>query len=131
MGELKKNKTAQFIAGCLTVFIFWEMHKRGLFNFILSEPAEGYESGTLVAMALGAVASALQLVGLIALHFIGFLYLQIHDLAVVAFGKVKEFKLPVVGSEKVTASINTEELAKALTELNSRLETLEEEWNGY
>lgn len=134
MGELKKNKTAQFIAGCLTLLIFWEMHKRGIFNMVLSTPPEGYESGTLLAMALGAIVSALQLVGLIALHFVGFLYLQVHDLAVVLFDKAKQFKLPALPraqGESVVARINAEELSKALVDLNSRLERLEEEWNGY
>lgn len=78
--EIKKNKTAQLLAGLLTAAIAFKLYQMGVWERWLNPPEpEGYESSSLLAMGLAAVVSALQLVGLLAMTFIGQIFLFAKD----------------------------------------------------
>lgn len=78
--EIKKNKTAQLAAGLLTAAIAFKLYQMGVWERWLNPPEpEGYESSSLLAMGLAAVVSALQLVGLLAMTFVGQIVLFAKD----------------------------------------------------
>lgn len=74
--EIKKNKTAQLIAGLLTAAIAYKLWQMGVWERWLDPPdTEGYQDTGLLAMGVAALVSALQLFGLLSLTFIGQIFL--------------------------------------------------------
>ena len=65
MDELKKNKSAQFIAGCGTLALVYFLYSNNFFSFLFNDdPPEGMESVSLATLFLTSLVSAVQLIGI-------------------------------------------------------------------
>ena len=136
MTELRKNKAAQFISGCFAIFCVFKLYQFGFFDRFLSDGApEGYESATLVGLALSAAYEAVCMVGIIALVGGGYIATHVIDWLGKAFSflRVKAAEIsqrlpkPSEQNESSEQSIDGEKLAGLLDSLMDRLDNLEAE----
>lgn len=66
--SLRENRTWQFLVGCAVLLSAWKLHEAGVFAWFFRDESEGFENiGALIPLALTAVVSAIQMVGLIAI----------------------------------------------------------------
>lgn len=134
MTELRKNKAAQFISGCFAIFCVFKLYQFGFFDRFLTDGApEGYESATLIGLALSAAYEAVCMVGIVAL--IGGGYIVTHAVD----GLTKAFKFLQVKATEISAKlpkpeeqaessgkvIDGEKLSILLEGILERLENLE------
>jgi len=118
------NKTFQFLAGCVVIFLSFRLWQEGWIDgYLAVESNDGsVESLDLVAMFISAAVSAVQMVGLVAIGIF-------QPLIVGLIGQMKSFT--TTGDASVTTSeIDTSELNRVLTDIATRLTKLESTSNG-
>ena len=121
--SLRKNKSWQFLVGCFVLLCAWKLFQVGAFDWFFRDDAEGYESlGSLIPLALTAVVSAVQMVGLLALALVAGAAPLAEKLVDFLRSKMPHFdKTAQVIEEKVDA----DKLVKTLNSLDERLRSIE------
>lgn len=118
------NKTFQFLAGCVVIFLSFRLWQEGWIDgyFAVESNDGSVESLDLVAMFISAAVSAVQMVGLVAIGIF-------QPLIVGLIGQMKSFT--TTGDASATTSeIDTSELNRVLTDIATRLTKLESTSNG-
>lgn len=122
MDELKKNKSAQFIAGCGTLALVYFLFSNNFFAFLFNdEPPEGMESVSLAALFLTSLVSAVQLIGILS---IGVVTGILKPLAEWSVDAVKN-RLPKKVSGTSEDAVDVDKLLSVLNDLDKRLKSLE------
>ena len=115
---LRQNKSAQFLAGLFTIYCCFLLFRNGFFDAWLYPAEEGQsESVELLPMFIGAVVSAVNLVGLVSLSIVA-------GLGPVVEGLMGKAQSLFQKSTKPT-DVDTDELNKVLTKISDRLDSLE------
>lgn len=125
MNELRKNKSAQFIAGCLTIALAVYLYRNGVFDYFLNdEPPEGMESASLTTLVISSIVSAVNLIGILAL---GVVFGVLKPLAEWCVDAVSA-RFPAAGevADDVKDAIDIDKLIKVLNDLDERLRKVEE-----
>ena len=78
---LRENRSAQFLAGVFVLYTAWCMFSNGFFDAWLYPPEDGEsEVAELMPMAISAVVSSVQLIGLLALSLVAGLQKPVEQL---------------------------------------------------
>jgi len=124
MDELKKNKSAQFIAGCGTLALVYFLYSNNFFAFLFNdEPPEGMESVSLATLFLTSLVSAVQLIGIVS---IGVVTGILKPLAEWSVDAVKN-RFPKKVSGTSGDAVDVDKLLSVLNDLDKRLKSLEGE----
>ena len=124
MDELKKNKSAQFIAGCGTLALVYFLYANNFFAFLFNDdPPEGMESVSLATLFLTSLVSSVQLIGILS---IGLVTGVLKPLAEWSVDAVKN-RLPKKVSEEPDDAVDVDKLLSVLNDLDKRLKSLERE----
>ncbi len=122
MDELKKNKSAQFIAGCGTLALVYFLYSNNFFAFLFNDdPPEGMESVSLATLFLASLVSAVQLIGILS---IGVVTGILKPLAEWSVDAVKN-RLPKKVSGTSDDAVDVDKLLGVLNDLDKRLKSLE------
>ncbi len=122
MDELKKNKSAQFIAGCGTLALVYFLYSNNFFAFLFNDdPPEGMESVSLATLFLTSLVSAVQLIGILS---IGVVTGILKPLAEWSVDAVKN-RLPKKVSGTSDDAVDVDKLLGVLNDLDKRLKSLE------
>lgn len=123
MDELKKNKSAQFIAGCGTIALAYYLYVNNFFGFLLDDqPPEGMESVSLATIFLTSAVSAIQLIGIVSIGVVSGLLKPLAEWSVDAI----KGKLPAKVAGQVADAVDVDKLLSVLNDLDKRLKDLEE-----
>ncbi len=124
MDELKKNKSAQFIAGCGTLALVYFLYTNNFFEFLFNDdPPEGMESVSLATLFLTSLVSAVQFIGILS---IGVVTGILKPLAEWSVDAVKN-KFPKKVSGTSDDAVDVDKLLSVLNDLDKRLKSLERE----
>ena len=119
---LRNNKSFQFLAGCFVLACAFQLWSLGWFQAIFSEEGDGYQSVSLLPLAISAIVSAVQMVGLLAILVVGFLSPYVEKLVDYIRAKIpKVDRAAKVIEEKVDA----EKLIATLNSLDERIRSIE------
>tara|TARA_R100000951_G_scaffold90943_1_gene79283 strand:+ start:970 stop:1350 length:381 start_codon:yes stop_codon:yes gene_type:complete len=122
MDELKKNKSAQFIAGCGTLALVYFLYTNNFFAFLFNDdPPEGMESVSLATLFLTSLVSAVQLIGILS---IGVVTGILKPLAEWSVDAVKS-RFPKKVSRTSDDAVDVDKLLSVLNDLDKRLKSLE------
>lgn len=125
MDELKKNKSAQFIAGCGTLALVYFLYANNFFAFLFNDdPPEGMESVSLATLFLTSLVSSVQLIGILS---IGLVTGVLKPLAEWSVDAVKN-RLPKKVSGESDDAVDVDKLLSVLNDLDKRLKSLEGEF---
>ncbi len=121
--SLKENRSWHFLVGCFVLLCVWKLFQAGVFDWFFRDETEGYESlGSLIPLAITAVVSAVQMVGLLALALVAGAAPLAENLVDFLRAKMPHFdKTAQVIEEKVDA----DKLVKTLNSLDERLRSIE------
>ncbi len=133
---LSDNRAFQTLVGagvCYAGFLLW---RDGWFNMLFAKDEGGFSNPALIPMAIAAVASALQLVGIVAIPISSgllSLFSPLLNLAIESFNKAKDKlarkKLPGKVADKVDDAdvprIDSQKLNDVLNDMNKRLASVE------
>ncbi len=123
MDELKKNKSAQFIAGCGTIALAYYLYLNNFFGFLFDDqPPEGMESVSLATIFLTSAVSAIQLIGILSIGVVSGLLKPLAEWSVDAI----RGKLPAKVAGQVADAVDVDKLLSVLNDLDKRLKDLEE-----
>tara|TARA_R100001198_G_scaffold96818_1_gene88737 strand:- start:1144 stop:1518 length:375 start_codon:yes stop_codon:yes gene_type:complete len=123
MDELKKNKSAQFIAGCGTIALAYYLYLNNFFGFLFDDqPPEGMESVSLATIFLTSAVSAIQLIGIVSIGVVSGLLKPLAEWSVDAI----KGKLPAKVAGQVADAVDVDKLLSVLNDLDKRLKDLEE-----
>jgi len=123
MDDLKKNKSAQFIAGCGTIALVYYLYANNFFGFLFDDqPPEGMESVSLATLFLTSAASAIQLIGIISIGVVSGLLKPLAEWSVDAV----KGRLPAKVAGQVADAVDVDKLLSVLNDLDKRLKDLEE-----
>jgi len=123
MDELKKNKSAQFIAGCGTIALVYYLYVNNFFGFLFDDqPAEGMESVSLTTLFLTSAVSAIQLIGIVSIGVVSGLLKPLAEWSVDAI----KGKLPAKVAGQVADAVDVDKLLSVLNDLDKRLKDLED-----
>ena len=121
--SLRQNKTWQFLVGCAVLLCAWKLHEAGVFAWFFRDESEGFENiGSLIPLALTAVVSAIQMVGLIAIACCAG--------AAPLAEKLVDFlrsKMPRIdkAAQTIEESVDVEKLVQTLNGLDERIRSIE------
>jgi uncharacterized membrane protein len=122
MDELKKNKSAQFIAGCGTLALVYFLFSNNFFAFLFNdEPPEGMESVSLATLFLTSLVSAVQLIGILSIGVVTGILKPLAEWSVDAVKK----RLPKKVSGTSEDAVDVDKLLSVLNDLDKRLKSLE------
>lgn len=122
MDELKKNKSAQFIAGCGTLALVYFLYANNFFAFLFNDdPPEGMESVSLATLFLTSAVSAIQLIGIVSIGLVTGLLKPIAEWSVDA---VKS-RFPSNATPQAEDAVDVDKLLGVLNDLDKRLKSLE------
>ncbi len=122
MDELKKNKSAQFVAGCGTIALAYYLYANNFFGFLFDgQPPEGMESVSLATLFLTSAVSAIQLVGIISIGVVCGLLKPLAEWSVDAI----KGKLPAKVAGQVADAVDVDKLLSVLNDLDQRIKDLE------
>ena len=122
MDELKKNKCAQFIAGCGTIALAYYLYVNNFFGFLFDDqPPEGMESVSLATIFLTSAGSAIQLIGIISIGVVSGLLKPLAEWSVDAI----KGKLPAKVAGQVADAVDVDKLLSVLNDLDKRIKDLE------
>jgi hypothetical protein len=119
---LRDNKSFQFLIGCLVLVAAYKMFTLGVFDFLIRDDSEGFESTALIPMVISALVSAVQMVGLIAILLVS--GLAPYAEKSVDFLRDRIPRLDKVAS-KVESEIDSEKLINVLNKLDERIRSIE------
>lgn len=122
MDELKKNKSAQFIAGCGTLALVYFLYTNNFFAFLFNDdPPEGMESVSLATLFLTSLVSAVQLIGILSIGIITGILKPMAEWSVDAVRN----RFPKKVSGTSDDAVDVDKLLSVLNDLDKRLKSLE------
>lgn len=124
MDELKKNKSAQFIAGCGTLALVYFLYSNNFFAFLFNDdPPEGMESVSLATLFLTSLVSAVQLIGILSIGVVTGILKPLAEWSVDAVRN----RFPQKVSGTSNDAVDVDKLLGVLNDLDKRLKSLEGE----
>lgn len=122
MDEIKKNKSAQFLAGCGTLALVYYLYINNFFAFLFdNDPPEGMESVSLATLFLTSAVSAIQFIGILS---IGLVTGLLKPLAEWTVDTVRN-RLPAEAVNESEDAVDVDKLLGVLNDLDRRLKALE------
>ncbi len=122
MDELKKNKSAQFIAGCGTLALVYFLYTNNFFAFLFNDdPPEGMESVSLATLFLTSLVSAVQLIGILSIGVVTGILKPLAEWSVDAVRN----RFPQKVSGTSDDAVDVDKLLSVLNDLDKRLKSLE------
>lgn len=122
MDEIKKNKSAQFLAGCATLALVYYLYSNNFFAFLFNDdPPEGMESVSLTTLFLTSAVSAIQFVGILSIGLVTGLLKPLAEWTVDAVRS----KLPNNAAPRSEDAVDVDKLLGVLNDLDRRLKALE------
>ena len=136
MSKLSDNKALQTLVGAGVCYLGFRLYMSGWFDILMSDGGEGYSNPAIVPMLVAAVASALQLVGILAIAIASGIFSiftpllnSVIEQANKLKDKVAHKKLPAKVADKVddadVPKIDPTKLNDVLNDMNRRLSGLE------
>jgi hypothetical protein len=124
MDEIKKNKSAQFLAGCATLALGYYLYSNNFFAFLFNDdPPEGMESVSLTSLFLTSAVSAIQFIGIISIGLVTGLLKPLAEWSVDAI----KSRFPKKVSGTSDDAVDVDKLLGVLNDLDKRLKSLEGE----
>lgn len=122
MDEIKKNKSAQFLAGCGTLALVYYLYINNFFAFLFdNDPPEGMESVSLATLFLTSAVSAIQFIGILSIGLVTGLLKPLAEWTVDAVRK----RLPAEAVNESEDAVDVDKLLGVLNDLDRRLKALE------
>ena len=122
MNEIKKNKSAQFLAGCATLALVFYLYSNNFFAFLFDDNTpEGMESVSLTTLFLTSAVSAIQFVGIISIGLVTGLLKPLAEWTVDAI----KSRFPAEAGKEAKDAVDVDKLLGVLNDLDRRLKALE------
>lgn len=122
MDEIKKNKSAQFLAGCGTLALVYYLYINNFFAFLFdNDPPEGMESVSLATLFLTSAVSAIQFIGILSIGLVTGLLKPLAEWTVDAV----RTRLPAEAVNESEDAVDVDKLLGVLNDLDRRLKALE------
>lgn len=121
--SLRQNKSWQFLCGCAVLLSAWKLHEAGVFSWFFRDESEGFENiGSLIPLALTAIVSAIQMVGLIAIAICAGLQPLVEKFVDFLRSKMPHFDK---AAQTISEKVDADKLVKTLNSLDERLRSIE------
>lgn len=122
MDEIKKNKSAQFLAGCGTLALVYYLYINNFFAFLFdNDPPEGMESVSLATLFLTSAVSAIQFIGILSIGLVTGLLKPLAEWTV----DTVRTRLPAEAVNESEDAVDVDKLLGVLNDLDRRLKALE------
>ena len=121
--SLRENRSWQFLVGCAVLLSAWKLHEAGVFAWFFRDESEGFENiGALIPLALTAVVSAIQMVGLIAIAICAGAQPLVEK-----FVDFLRSKMPRLdkAAQVIEEKVDAEKLVATLNSLDQRIRSIE------